>query len=432
MSAAEARRRMKAGLQAQLDQITAQEEEELYSRLPSQHSQYRSYQTQANAGPSHRPTSSSRPNLVSPTWTTSQLQTQAQAQTQSHTQRNEWNSVNDRRNGSSSQHRDGHAHSQASQSAFQRMADPVPMIVTPATCGSGSAPWQRHGGSNTQSRQATTGTYTPPTPDTPNMPDPLSASFVNISVPSKHQLHEYLVNKQKQPLGLGMGWSIEGHAFDVYDLFVAVVRLGGSSTVSRREWWPTLAVMLGIPPSINTPQGLRASTEAARQLSAFFSLHLVALETMWESTGSSNEALGHTTAASRMRPPVSSERGGGEETRSQPSTYPTPPPQHPESSSSSQFHRNTQYRSSTSQPSSLSTSTPLHVNPPETSSSTANFPLQQPPPRKNLANAKSRQQSNNGVNGTSSTRGQPGHAPSVSPLLLALIPNLNARPSSRG
>jgi hypothetical protein len=173
-----------------------------------------------------------------------------------------------------------------------------------------------------------------------------------------------------------------------------------------------LAVMLGIPPSINIPHGLRASTEAARQLFAFFTLHLGTLETMWESTGS-NEALGKGVTESRMRPPVSSARGDGEESRNQPGTYPPPPPQHRESSTS-QFNRNSQYQPATPL-SSTSTSMPLHVHPSE-SSNTGALQLQQPP-RKNLPSAKSRQQSSNGVNGTSFTRGQPGQAPSVSPVL---------------
>jgi hypothetical protein len=397
MSAAEARRWMKADLQAQLDRITAKEDEERYSRQQAQQEQLRSYTAQSNAGSSYRASSASRSDVISPTW----------PQSQNQPQRNEWNSRDDRRNGSSSRVRDDHTRSQSqsqSHSAFRQMPDPVPMITSSHASGSNSAPWQRAGNSSTQA-QARQPTTAPPTPDTPNMPNPLSASFVNIPVPSKHQLHEYLVNKQKQPLGLGMGWSIEGHVFDVYDLFVAIVRLGGSSTVSRREWWPTLTVMLGIPPSINTPHGLRASTEAARQLFAFFTLHLGTLETMWESTGS-NEALGKGSIGSRMRPPVSSARGDGEESRTQPSTYPPPPPQHRESSTS-QFNRNTQYQP----PTPLS----LHVHPSE-SSNTAALQLQQPP-RKNLPKAKSRQQSSNGVNGTAFTRGQPGQAPSVSPVL---------------
>ena len=411
MSNAEARRRMKADLQAQLDKITAQEEEERYSRQPVQYDQHRSYTARPNAGPSYNASSSSRPDVISPTW--SQSHTQA-SQPQTHS----WSSLDDHRNGSSSRQRGELPHSQTSDSAFQRMPDPAPMITSsypPST-----APWQRNGTSSTQSRQPTSGTFTPPTSETPNMPNPLSASFVNVPVPSKHQLHEYLVNKQKQPLGLGMGWSIEGHVFDVYDLFVAVVRLGGSSTVSRREWWPNLAVMLGIPASINTPQGLRASTEAARQLFAFFSLHMRTLETMWESTGP-YDALGRTIGGPRMRPPVSSERGQGEESQSQPSTYPPPPPQHRESSSVGQPNRNSQYQTSTSQPHSLSTSMPLHVNPSEGSSSTGGFSLQAPP-RKTPSSTKPRQQSNNGVNGISYTRGQPGQAPSVSPILHQPVP----------
>jgi len=412
MSAAEARRRMKADLQAQLDRITAQEEEEQYSRQAAQREQLRAYTAQSHAGSSYLSSSSSRPDVRSPTWPQTQSHSQAQAhsQPQAHSQRNEWRSGDDRRNGSSSRLRDEHTQSRG-HSAFQQMPDPVPMITSSHASGSTSAPWQRTGSSNTQSqaRQSTTG---PPTPDTPNMPNPLSASFVNVPVPSKHQLHEYLVNKQKQPLGLEMGWSIEGHLFDVYDLFVAVVRLGGSSTVSRREWWPTLAVMLGIPPSINTPHGLRASAEAARQLFSFFTLHLGNLETMWESTGSKG-ALRKGSLRSRMLPPVSSARGDDEEQMNQPSTYPPPPPQHRESSTS-HFNRNSQYQPPTPL-SSLSTSMPLHVHPAE-SSSTAALQLQQPP-RKNLPSAKPRQQSNNGVNGTSFTRGQPGHEPSVSPVL---------------
>lgn len=34
------------------------------------------------------------------------------------------------------------------------------------------------------------------------------------------------------PRGLAMGWNLEGIRFDVYELFSAVVRAGGSSTVS--------------------------------------------------------------------------------------------------------------------------------------------------------------------------------------------------------
>ena len=419
MSDAEARRRMKADLQAQLDKITAQEEEERYSRQPVQYDRHRSYTARPNAGPSHNAFSSPRSDGISLTRSQSHTQPHAQSsQSQTHSRLNEWSSVDDRRNGSSSRQRKELAHSQTSQSAFQRMPDPAPMITSSNPLS--SAPWQRKGTSSNQSRQPTSGTFTPPTSETPNMPNPLSASFVNVPVPSKHQLHEYLVNKQKQPLGLGMGWSIEGHVFDVYDLFVAVVRLGGSSTVSRREWWPNLAVMLGIPASINTSQGLRASTEAARQLFAFFSLHMSTLETMWESTGP-YDALGRTIGGSRMRPPVSSERGQGEESQSQPSTYPPPPPQHRESSSASQPNRDSQYQSATSQPHSLSTSMPLHIIPSEGSSSTGGSSLQAPP-RKTPSSTKSRQQSNNGVNGVSYTRGQPGQAPSVSPVLHQPVP----------
>jgi hypothetical protein len=419
MAAAEARRRMKADLQAQLDRIAAQEEEEeRYSRQSQsiQHDQQRSYQTQ----PQPTAGSSSRPDVISPTWPHSQVQYQQ-------SQQNGWASQgNDRRNTtntqSSSRYRDDTLptpHS-ASHSAFRPLPEPTPMIISSGSgSGSGSAPWQRTGPSSTRPM-----TFTPPTPDatpiTPNMPNPLSASFVNIPVPSKHQVQEYLVNRVKQPLGLGMGWSIDGHVFDVYDLFVAVVRLGGSATVSRREWWATLAVMLGIPPSINTPHGPRASVEAAKQLCAFFRLHLSMLETMWDETRLANEAFGKSSAIShdqasgpRIRPPVSSARGDNEEPRQ--STYPPPPPQHRESSSQSRHRSDIQYQPSTS---TASSSMPLHVNP-EPSSSGNGFTLQPPPSRKSQSStAKQRQPSSNGVNGTSFTRGQPPSLPpSVSPVL---------------
>jgi hypothetical protein len=309
------------------------------------------------------------------------------------------------------------------------MPDPVPMI-TPSTA-STSAPWQRNGSSssNGQPRQATTA-YTPPIPDpssnTPMMPNPLTSSFINLPVPSKHQTHEYLINKQKQPLGLEMGWSIEGHIFDVYDLFVAVVRLGGSATVTRRQWWAPLAGLLGIP-SINTPHGLRASPEAARQLFAFFTLHLGPLEKMWDETRSTESfpkgpALSHDRS-SATRIPVSSTRGEEEEPRS---TYPPPPPQHRESSSS-QYNRS-QYQSSATQQPTHPSSMPLHVNP---SASSSSFALQQPPQRQTQA----KQQSSNGANGTSFTRGEgstSGPALSVSPVLHQPVPaRLDAAPNSR-
>lgn len=121
----------------------------------------------------------------------------------------------------------------------------------------------------------------------PALPNPYSASFVNIPVPSYQQVHEYLVGPQKQPLGLQTAWAIEGKAIDVYALFTGVTRLGGSATITRREWWPGLAGLLGIP-AINTPHGLRSSPAAAQQLKAFYEQRLGDLETMWDRTKSAD------------------------------------------------------------------------------------------------------------------------------------------------
>jgi len=413
MAAAEARRRMKADLQAQLDRLNAQEEEERYARQPIHHDQQR-YQSQTQIQPNAGSGSSSRPDVISPTWPQSQMQYQQ-------SQHSGWGSQGDSRRTTSqggSRYRNDTA-LPTPNSAFRPMPDPTPMNTSSGSgSGSGSAPWQRDSSSSTRPM-----TFTPPTPDTtpitPNMPNPLSASFVNIPVPSKHQVQEYLVNRMKQPLGLGMGWSIDGHVFDVYDLLVAVVRLGGSATVSRREWWSTLAVMLGIPPSINTPHGPRASVEAAKQLNNYYRTHLALLETMWDETRSANEAFGKSTAmshdrasGSRIRPPVSSTRGDNEDHQSRQSTYPPPPPQHRESSlSQSRSRLDNQYQPSI--PTS-SSSMPLHVNPEPSNG----FSLQQPPPRKTPSSAaKPRQQSSNGVNGTSFTRTTGPAAPSASPVL---------------
>lgn len=220
-----------------------------------------------------------------------------------------------------------------------------------------------------------------PSPDLhsrqPRMPNPFSASFVNIPVPSKEQVDVYLVRAQNLPHGLRTGWTISNHSRDVYDLFVAVVRLGGAKAVSRRHWWPELADTLGIP-GVNSPQG-RNIVESGRKLYTFFTTHLGPLEDMWDQTSGTAEDAGlaqvssidnHTLSRlASVRQPVSATRGGHEDELSQSWTR-TYPPQPPPPSTT----RDTQAQSSSSrtsgssesrQPSEtgLSSTVPLHFNP---------------------------------------------------------------------
>lgn len=284
-------------------------------------------------------------------------------------------------------------------SAFQPLPDPTPMTTASSSHGQGQALWIRDSAPVTAtSSQRPNNLYTP-SPDLqqvshkPRMPNPFSASFINIPVPSREQVETYIIRQQGRPLGLRTGWTISNHAFDVYDLFVAVHRLGGSKSVSRRQWWPEMADILGIP-GVNSPQG-RNVVESGRQLCTFFSTHLLPLEDMWEKT---SDALDHSAGPSRpvtmssqphlsrVRQPVSSTRGGpgvaddetAELSHSWTQSYPPQPPpaqsthSHTQqrdrnrpiertsthASQSANTHRSSNYTSTSNQG-----SVPLHVNP---------------------------------------------------------------------
>ena len=62
--------------------------------------------------------------------------------------------------------------------------------------------------------------------------DYLSPGGAPAPVPSKEQVHDYLVAQTKRPEGLNSPlFAVHGHRFDVYMLFKLVVQLGGSSSV---------------------------------------------------------------------------------------------------------------------------------------------------------------------------------------------------------
>jgi len=53
-----------------------------------------------------------------------------------------------------------------------------------------------------------------------------------VPVPSETQVDDYLIAHMGQPDGLSAGYSVQGYHLDVYLLFVTVVQMGGSSSVS--------------------------------------------------------------------------------------------------------------------------------------------------------------------------------------------------------
>lgn len=282
----------------------------------------------------------------------------------------------------------GHSQRLPVQSSFQPMTEP-----TPIHSGSGSSsqtPWSRTRIPSLASSNPTgsSSTNTPPPHGSsrqPRMPNPFSPTFINIPVPSKEQVEVYLIRAQGQPLGLSTGWTINNHSFDVYNLFLAITRLGGSKAVTRRQWWPDMAGIMGIP-GVNTPHGPDME-KSGHQLHTFFMTHLGALEEMWEKTSGTAEDAGASYADSvdshsrshllRIPQAVSSARSGHEEEigPSFARTYPPqpPPPREPPTSASGNGSRSAgrsiQASSSRSQkpgkqrqPAQTS-SVPLHVNP---------------------------------------------------------------------
>ena len=300
----------------------------------------------------------------------------------------------------------GHSQRLPVQSSFQPMAEPTP--ISSSSSGSNSqTPWSRTRIPSLASSNPTgqSNTYTPPPQSNsrqPRMPDPFSPTFLNIPVPSKEQVEVYLIRAQGQPLGLSTGWTINNHSFDVYDLFLAITRLGGSKAVTRRQWWPDMANIMGIP-GVNTPHGPDME-KSGHQLHTFFTTHLGALEEMWERTSGTAEVAGASYKDSvdshsrshllRIPPAVSSARSGHEEdsgptfTR----TYPPPPPpprEQPLPSASSNGSRsagrsavhasNSRSQSKQRQPTQTS-SVPSHMNPVELSTrrTTDTQPAHQP------------------------------------------------------
>ncbi|EIW68743.1 hypothetical protein TREMEDRAFT_63204 [Tremella mesenterica DSM 1558] len=156
-------------------------------------------------------------------------------------------------------------------------------------------------------RPSSTGSYgssvsavgTIPTPYPPQPPPPLhpsyatpSTSYTNqtgelqhlISLPTREQVHHYLIARRRQPAGLETGWKIEDRPLDAYILFSTVIGLGGSVQVTERGWWTRIATALDLPltGSIDPPDALRR----------FFTTMLKELEQMWEETKAMNVADG--------------------------------------------------------------------------------------------------------------------------------------------
>ena len=389
--ATDARRRKKAELERQL---AALDEEDRYvsklvidvgitltifryyagaSQQPPKHHRHREPATYTASSSSHYP---SRNDAISPPWP--QTATSASSLTG-------WRTAPVPSGSNSS----GHSQRLAVQSSYQPIAATSSHSSTDAA--SSQAPWTRSRPpslANSNPAAGPNNTYTP-SPNSharqPLMPNPFSPTFINIPVPSKEQVEVYLIRAQGQPLGLRTGWTINNHSFDVYDLFLATTRLGGSKAVNRRQWWPEMADILGIP-AVNTPQGPDIN-KTGHQLQTFFTTHLGALEEMWERTSGTAEDAGDSYSTTfeahsrshllRIPPAVSSARGGHNEeighsfTRTYP---PQPPPPREQVQAASTIGERSSGRSGVRSSGSIrsprrqrqppqSSSVPLHVNP---------------------------------------------------------------------
>ncbi|OCF39944.1 hypothetical protein I317_06256 [Kwoniella heveanensis CBS 569] len=140
----------------------------------------------------------------------------------------------------------------------------------------------------------------------PVLPTPTSASFSSsqtVPLPSAQQLHDWLRDHMGQPNGLETNWRIQGRSVDMYSLLSSVIRAGGSTEVSSRDWWPTLAGLLHLVDE-NTPSPTRVAM--GKQLQEFFLQMLGGLEIFWERTKVAEEAannLRRNAAATNQRPP---------------------------------------------------------------------------------------------------------------------------------
>ncbi|KAK8846774.1 hypothetical protein IAR55_005862 [Kwoniella newhampshirensis] len=118
----------------------------------------------------------------------------------------------------------------------------------------------------------------------------------NVALPSREQVHGYLVSHMAQEKGLDTDWRVAGAKFDVYALFGAVVRAGGSTAVTSREWWHVIGGLLGLPMNQN-------ERAVGQHLQIFFLKMLGGLEILWERTKTGEEKLVQPTA-SASRPPL--------------------------------------------------------------------------------------------------------------------------------
>jgi len=85
-----------------------------------------------------------------------------------------------------------------------------------------------HGASSSRSPLPTT-SISPSS--TPQPPTPYTSGHQAVPVPSKAQVHDYLIKHMSMPQGLETGWLVNGQMFDVYTLLKTVLQMGGSSQV---------------------------------------------------------------------------------------------------------------------------------------------------------------------------------------------------------
>ena len=140
--------------------------------------------------------------------------------------------------------------------------------------------------------------------------------FTNLPVPSKAQIHSYLVKYMSLPEEHQSSWSIDGHSFDSHMLFNLVVQMGGSHRVGQWDLeapglpltspqitsydaWPHVAAMFGFPIFRETPQGPRSSPDIGSQLRKMFLTYLGGLEALWDKTKAADSLMSMDQAASQ-------------------------------------------------------------------------------------------------------------------------------------
>ena len=112
-----------------------------------------------------------------------------------------------------------------------------------------------------------------------------------LPIPSRAQVNDYLIRYMKYKDGLDAEWKIDNRRFDMYQLFNAVIQLGGSQRVTDADEWPAVAAIIGLPSYHHPTRGVRTTPDAGRQVGRMFTNVLSNLEGLWDKTKAADIAL---------------------------------------------------------------------------------------------------------------------------------------------